>query len=70
MGSKMVGIRTRFYNVVWGDCGAHHFLFRELKSKTPLLQLRLFRYRNYVASALIAFIFGAGMFGLYILFRF
>ena len=44
------------------------FLFRELKSKSPLLQLRLFRYRNYVASALIAFIFGAGMFGsLYII---
>ena len=44
------------------------FLIRELKSKSPLLQLRLFRYRNYVASALIAFIFGAGMFGsLYII---
>ena len=44
------------------------FLFRELKSKSPLLQLRLFRYRNYEASALIAFIFGAGMFGsLYII---
>ena len=44
------------------------FLFRELNSDFPLLQLRLFNYRNYVASALIAFIFGAGMFGsLYII---
>ena len=39
------------------------FLVREARSEAPLLQLRLFRYPTYVASALIAFVFGAGMFG-------
>ena len=34
----------------------------------PLLQFGLFRYKAYIASALVAFIFGAGMFGsLYII---
>jgi DHA2 family multidrug resistance protein len=44
------------------------FLIRENKGEQPLLQLRLFKYRTYMASALVAFIFGAGMFGsLYII---
>lgn len=44
------------------------FLLRESSGRAPLLQLRLFQYRNYVASAFVAFIFGAGMFGsLYII---
>lgn len=44
------------------------FLVREARGRTPLLQLRLFAYRTYVASAIVAFIFGAGMFGsLYII---
>ena len=39
------------------------FMIREFRSRAPLLQLRLFAYRTYVASAIVAFIFGAGMFG-------
>ena len=39
------------------------FVIREFRSEAPLLQLRLFAYRTYVASAIVAFIFGAGMFG-------
>jgi len=39
------------------------FLVREVSSPAPLLQLKLFRYWTYVASAIIAFVFGAGMFG-------
>ncbi|MFL2918614.1 MAG: DHA2 family efflux MFS transporter permease subunit [Thalassobaculaceae bacterium] len=44
------------------------FLIRERRSRDSLLQLGLFRYKAYIASALVAFIFGAGMFGsLYII---
>ena len=44
------------------------FLVRENTGRHSLLNLRLFRYRTYIASALVAFIFGAGMFGsLYII---
>ncbi|MBT7730940.1 MAG: DHA2 family efflux MFS transporter permease subunit [Rhodospirillaceae bacterium] len=44
------------------------FLIRENRGENSLLKLRLFSYRAYIASALVAFIFGAGMFGsLYII---
>ena len=39
------------------------FIELELRSTAPLLQLRLFTYPVYAASAVNAFIFGAGMFG-------
>jgi hypothetical protein len=43
-------------------------LIREKRARDSLLQLGLFRYKAYIASALVAFIFGAGMFGsLYII---
>ena len=44
------------------------FVLRELSTPNPLLQLRLFTYPKYVAAALVAFVFGAGVFGtLYII---
>ncbi len=39
------------------------FIFRELGSDNPLINLRLFSIKAYTASAIVAFIFGAGMFG-------
>lgn len=52
-----------FFLLFGSACALLGFLVREARSEAPLLQLRLFRYRTYVASAMIAFIFGAGMFG-------
>ena len=44
------------------------FILRELSTPNPLLQLRLFTYPKYVAAAVVAFVFGAGVFGtLYII---
>ncbi|MBH68830.1 MAG: MFS transporter [Rhodospirillaceae bacterium] len=57
-----------FYMLFGSALALTIFLLVESGSRAPLLQIRLFQYRNYVASALIAFIFGAGMFGsLYII---
>ena len=39
------------------------FVLRELSSPTPLLQPKLFAYPMYVATAIVAFVFGAGLFG-------
>ncbi len=39
------------------------FLYREASHAAPLIQLRLFSVWQYTASAIVAFIFGAGMFG-------
>ncbi len=39
------------------------FLFRETGSEHPLIQLRLFSIWRYSASAVVAFVFGAGMYG-------
>lgn len=39
------------------------FLYRESSHPAPLIQLRLFAVWQYTASAIVAFIFGAGMFG-------
>ena len=39
------------------------FVLRELFSPTPLLQPRLFTYPKYVASAIVAFVFGVSLFG-------
>ena len=38
------------------------FVLRELSSPTPLLQPKLFAYPMYVATAIVAFVFGAGLF--------
>ncbi|MBM85914.1 MAG: MFS transporter, partial [Rhodospirillaceae bacterium] len=52
-----------FY-LLFGAAGAAiAFLVRETRSDAPLLQLKLFTFWTYVASAAIAFVFGAGMFG-------
>lgn len=39
------------------------FLYREASHPAPLIQLRLFSVWHYTASAIVAFVFGAGMFG-------
>jgi len=39
------------------------FLYRESSHPAPLIQLRLFSVWQYTASAIVAFVFGAGMFG-------
>jgi len=39
------------------------FLYRESTHSEPLIQLRLFSVWHYTASAIVAFVFGAGMFG-------
>ena len=39
------------------------FLVRESQSSTPLINVKLFAYPTFVASAVVAFMFGAGMFG-------
>ena len=39
------------------------FLYREASHAAPLIQLRLFSVWQYTASAIVAFVFGAGMFG-------
>jgi MFS transporter, DHA2 family, multidrug resistance protein len=39
------------------------FIILESRTDKPLLQLRLFRYPVFAASAVVAFTFGAGMFG-------
>lgn len=39
------------------------FLYRESTHPAPLIQLRLFSVWHYTASAIVAFVFGAGMFG-------
>jgi len=39
------------------------FLYREATHPAPLIQLRLFSVWHYTASAVVAFVFGAGMFG-------
>ncbi|MGM0633076.1 MAG: MDR family MFS transporter [Pseudomonadota bacterium] len=39
------------------------FIRREWLVESPLLDLRLFRHRGYVASLVVAFIFGAGIYG-------
>ncbi len=52
------------FGLLFGSiCALILFLVRETTSAAPLLQLRLFRSSTYVASAVIGFIFGAGMFG-------
>ncbi len=44
------------------------FIVRELSTPNPILQPKLFTYPKYVASAIVAFVFGAGVFGtLYII---
>jgi DHA2 family multidrug resistance protein len=55
---------TSVFGLLFGSaCALIVFLVRETSSDAPLLQLRLFRSSTYVASAVIGFIFGAGMFG-------
>lgn len=39
------------------------FLYREMSHPAPLIQLKLFSVWHYTASAIVGFIFGAGMFG-------
>jgi len=38
------------------------FIYRQLRTSSPLLNLELFRYANFNASAIIAVIFGAGLY--------
>ena len=38
------------------------FLQRQALSPNPLLNLNLFRYRNYCGAAILAFVFGAGLY--------
>ncbi len=52
-----------FYMLFGSACTMTAFILRELNSPAPLLQLKLFSYPVYAASAVIAFVFGAGMFG-------
>lgn len=55
---------TLVFGLLFGSaCALIAFLVREVSSAAPLLQLKLFRSRTYVASAVIGFVFGAGMFG-------
>jgi MFS transporter, DHA2 family, multidrug resistance protein len=55
---------TMVFTLLFGSaCALVAFLVREASSAAPLLQLKLFRSRTYVASAVIGFVFGAGMFG-------
>ena len=69
----LVGI-THGQREGWGDRGTFpllfgaaacfaFFVFRETGSAAPLIQLRLFSIWRYTASAIVAFVFGAGMFG-------
>ncbi|MGL5785744.1 MAG: DHA2 family efflux MFS transporter permease subunit [Bacteroidales bacterium] len=39
------------------------FIYIELKSKNPMMNLRLFKDRNFALSNLVMFVFGIGMFG-------
>ena len=55
---------TVVFGLLFGSaCALIIFLVREASSSAPLLQLKLFRSKTYVASAVIGFVFGAGMFG-------
>jgi MFS transporter, DHA2 family, multidrug resistance protein len=55
---------TTVFGLLFGSaCALTTFLVREVSSTAPLLQLKLFKSRTYVASAVIGFVFGAGMFG-------
>ena len=55
---------TAVFGLLFGSaCALVTFLVRETSSAAPLLQLKLFRSRTYVAAAVIGFVFGAGMFG-------
>lgn len=55
---------TVVFGLLFGSaCSLIAFLVREVSSAAPLLQLKLFRSRTYVAAAVIGFVFGAGMFG-------
>ena len=55
---------TSVFVLLFGSaCALITFFAREVSSTAPLLQLKLFKSRTYVASAVIGFVFGAGMFG-------
>ena len=62
------GTQEAFFLLFGAACTMIAFIFRELYSEAPLLQLKLFTFWTYAASAVIAFVFGAGMFAtLYII---
>lgn len=50
--------------LLFGSAGAMTaFVLWELTGPAPLLQPRLFTYPKYVASSIVAFVFGAGLYG-------
>jgi MFS transporter, DHA2 family, multidrug resistance protein len=64
MGQREGWESTKVFGLLFASaCALIAFLVREVSSDAPLLQLKLFKSRTYVAAAVIGFVFGAGMFG-------
>ena len=49
--------------LVIAACALVGFLIWQLRAEAPLMQLALFRYRQFSMGALVAFIYGMGLFG-------
>jgi EmrB/QacA subfamily drug resistance transporter len=49
--------------LVLGILGFIGFIAYQLKAQAPLMHMKLFRYRQFSMGALVAFVYGAGLFG-------